>query len=472
MSGPTKLDKIPTSRLAAPPAGIFRSLAWIGPMLLLLGTAIGSGELLVEPATAARYGGSLFWAILFILVTKALWNEAIGRVSIVTGQSFLESCSGGGPVVSWVPWAWYAVNALKDFCLRGGIIGIAGIICYDAFGPLPLLHQIEDLPARYHIVAWTLVNYVIVWCLLLAGGYRLAEAVNTALSLLFTTCLVACAVAVLPRATEELVGGLVPQLPTENEQWLMLMALAGIVMSGSTTVFYSAWAEERQMGLFGFVRRTGHRLTRDEIEPRSSEEEKHMFGWLRVNTLNVTICYSLGALICMSTFILGIAVLRPAGVTLKGAELAPELSMMMTQVAGPWAKNVFYVGAYAAVISTTIGILDGGSRMYVQPLGRVFPTLRERLATATGHRIIMTLMVICCSFVYAIVPDALKLVLWMGAVDAPLVGVLIAAYAYLVRCYLPRAYRRGLIWTLAMVPVGGLYFALGVLYLVLLLKGL
>ncbi|MBC8869044.1 MAG: Nramp family divalent metal transporter [Planctomycetes bacterium] len=472
MSGPSNLHETPTSRLAAPPQGVFRSLTWIGPMLLLLGTAIGSGELLVEPATAARYGGSLFWAILFIIVTKALWNEAIGRVSIVTGQSFLESCSGGGPVVSWVPWAWYAVNVLKDFFLRGGIIGIGGIICYDAFGPLPLLHQIEDFPARYHIVTWTLVNYVIVWCLLLAGGYRLAETVNTVLSLLFTACLVTCAVAVLPRATEELVSGLVPQLPTENEQWLMLMALAGIVMSGSTTVFYSAWAEERQMGLFGHVRRTGHRLTRDEIEPKSSEEEKHMFGWLRVNTLNVTICYVLGALICMSTFILGIAVLRPAGVTLKGAELAPELSMMMTQVAGPWAKNVFYVGAYAAVISTTIGILDGGSRMYVQPLGRVFPTLRKRLATATGRRIIMTLMVIGCASVYALVPDALKLVLWMGAVDAPLVGVLIAAYAYLVRCYLPQAYRRGLIWTLAMVPVGGLYFALGVFYLVLLLKAL
>jgi hypothetical protein len=169
---------------------------------------------------------------------------------------------------------------------------------------------------------------------------------------------------------------------------------------------------------------------------------------------------------------LGIAVLRPAGVTLKGAELAPELSLMMTQVAGPWAKSVFYVGTYAAVISTTVGILDGGSRMYVQPLGRVLPRLHERLSPAACRRIIMTLMVIGCLSVYALVPDALKLVLWMGAVDAPLVGILIAAYAYLVRWYLPRAYRHGLAWTLAMFAVGSLYFALGVCYLVLLLKAL
>jgi hypothetical protein len=218
------------------------------------------------------------------------------------------------------------------------------------------------------------------------------------------------------------------------------------------------------MGLFGFVRRTGRRLTQGEIEPESAEEMQFMLGWLRVNTLNVTVGYALGALVCVSTFVLGVAVLGPAGVTLSGAKLAPELSLMMTRVAGPWAKPVFYVGTYAAVISTAIGILDGAPRMYMQPLERVFPRLLERLSPAACRRIIMTLMVIGCWSIYVLVPDALKLVIWMGAVDAPLVGILIAAYAYLARFYLPRAYRRGLAWTLAMFLVGGLYFALGAFY--------
>jgi hypothetical protein len=244
----------------------------------------------------------------------------------------------------------------------------------------------------------------------------------------------------------------------------MLMTLAGIVMSGSTTVFYSAWAEERQMGLFGFVRRTGRRLTRREIEPESAEEERYMFGWLRVNTLNVAICYALGALICLSTFILGVAVLGPEDVKLSKAKLVSELSLMMTGVVGPWAKPVFYAGTYAAVMSTAIGILDGGSRMYAQPLRRVFPRFLGRRSPAVLPRIVMTLMVIGCWSVYVLVPDALKLVIWMGAVDAPLIGILMAAYAYLVRFHLPRAYRRGSVWALAMLLAGGLYFALGICY--------
>ncbi len=466
MSEPTDCNSTSTLRLAAPPVGIIRSLAWIGPMLLLLGTAIGSGELLAEPAAGARYGGSLFWAILFIIFSKALWNEAIGRVGIVTGQNFLECCSSGGRIVSWVPWAWYAVNVLKDFFLRGGITAIAGLICYDVFGPLPLLDRHGYSAEEHQIVAWTLVNYALVWGLLMVGGYRLAETLNTVLSLLFTVCLVACALAVLPRATSELAGGLIPRMPTESGEWLMLMTLLGIVMSGSTTVFYSAWAEERQMGLFGFTRRSGRRLARGESQPESAEEMQRMFGWLRVNTLNVAVCYVLGTLICVSTFVLGVAVLRPAGVTLSGAKLAPELSMMVTRVAGGWAKPVFYVGAYAALISTAIGILDGGSRMYIQPLRRALPTLLERLPPAAGPRIIMTLMVVGCWSVYVMVPDALKLVVWMGAIDGPLIGVLIAAYAYLARFYLPQAYRRGLAWSVAMFLMGGVYFAIGVCYVV------
>jgi Mn2+/Fe2+ NRAMP family transporter len=435
-------------------------------MLLLLGTAIGSGELVAEPAAGARHGASLLWAIIFIIVTKAFWNEAIGRVSIVTGQSFLESCSSAGILVKWVPWFWYAVNILKDFFLRGGIAAIAGQICYDVFGPLPLPSG-DAAPAEVasmQAVAWTLLNYGIIWGLLTLGGYRLAETVNTILSVLFAVCLVACAAVVLPGATHRLSEGLKPSLPSSGEEWLMLMTLSGIVMSGSTTVFYSVWAEERRMGMFHLTTHSGRRLTRDEIEPASSEEIQQMRGWLGVNRLNVTITYVLGALICLSTFILGVAVLGPAGVDLTGPKLARELSLMMTQVAGAWARPVFYLGAYAAVISTAIGILDGGSRMYVQPLRRMTPRLFEIISARLCQRIIMSLMVAGCWTVYLLIPDALKLVAWMGAVDAPLVGVLIMTYAYMATRYLPKPYRPGLPWAISMVLIGSLYFAAGTYY--------
>ena len=90
----------------------------------------------------------------------------------------------------------------------------------------------------------------------------------------------------------------------------------------------------------------------------------------------------------------------------------------------------------------------------IQAKDRAKPVRRER-----GNHYIR--MVAACWTIYALWPDALKLVIWMGAVDGPLVGVLFLSYAYLGRRYLPPAYRSGVFWTCAMVLSGALYLALG-----------
>ncbi len=460
------------SRVKAVSFTRLRALLWIGPLLMVLGTAVGSGEILQEPSAGAKYGSALLWVIVLIVVTKAIWNEAVGRVSIVTGQSFLEVCSSAGRAVAWVPWAWFALNLVRDFFLRGGITAIGGIICYDVFGPLPIpsrwLASAGDIEAQDAVqcVAWTFLNYAGIWMLLVVGGYRLAERLTLVFCTLFSLCLISCAAVVLPGVIGELAGGLVPSLPSRPGELLMVVSLAGIVMAGSATIYCTGWVEERGMGLFDHVRRSGRRISREEIEPRSDEEVRRMNLWLRINRINVTLIYSLGAAICLSTFVLGVAVLGPAGVTLKGPALARELSLMMTDVVGPWAKGVFYLGAWAAVVSTAVGILDGSSRMFTQPIRQLAPAQFARLSVGTWQKILMTLMIAGSGFVYLLVPDAVMLVTWMGAIDAPLVGILILAYAYLCRWYLPAAYRRGPIWTLGMAAIGVVYLGVGIWFFI------
>ncbi|NOX55451.1 MAG: divalent metal cation transporter, partial [Planctomycetes bacterium] len=307
-------------------------------------------------------------------------------------------------------------------------------------------------------------NLLVIWGLLLCGGYRLAETINTVLCLVLAVCLMACAATVLPNVTGELLRGLVPRRPAGSDEWLMLVALVGIVMSGSATICYTAWVEERSMGLFGYARQQKRRLTRRDLPPRSDEETRRMLGWLRVNRINIALSYGLGALICCSTFILGVAVLGPAGVTLKGAGLARELSLMMTEIMGPWTRPVFYMGTWAAVISTLVAVLDGSPRMLVQPIRQHRPSLYAKLSEANWHRLLMTLMGLGSFAVYVLKPDALTLVLWLGAVDAPLVGILFLAYVYLSRRYIPPAYRSGWPWAFAMTAVGIIYLAIGVYY--------
>ncbi len=463
------MKKPDAPRVLAVPDENFRALAWMGPMLMLLGEAIGSGEILTEPVAGARYGGALLWVILFTVVTKAFWNEAIGRVALATGQNFLEACSGMGPPTSWVPWLWLVVNASKDFLLRGGIVAIGGLICYDVFGDLPGWMVPGSAPLgtaaneAAQSVTWTFLNFALVWVILVGGGYRLAESFNTVFCLLFTVALVACAVFIFPETTGELASGLIPRMATSPDQLLVMMSLAGIVMAGSGTIKYSAWAEERGMGLFAHARETG-RLTRNQFQPVSEEEVKRMRGWLRVSRINIALSYGLGMLICLATFVLGVGILRPAGVQLAGAGLARELSLMMTQVLGPWARSLFYLGAWAAIMSTAISIFDGSSRIFIQPMRAKLPGLFARLAANHWQKIVMSLMMTGSWIVFAFIPKPVTLVLVMGAIDAPLIGVLMITYAFLGRRYLPQAYRSGVFWCVSMVLIGLLYLALGVSY--------
>ena len=66
--------------------------------------------------------------------------------------------------------------------------------------------------------------------------------------------------------------------------------------------------------------------------------------------------------------------------------------------------------------------------------------------------------------VYRFIPEPTTLVIWLGAIDAPLVGVLIMAYAYLCRNYIPQVYRAIAFWTVAMFLIDLLYVGFGILY--------
>jgi len=78
----------------------------------------------------------------------------------------------------------------------------------------------------------------------------------------------------------------------------------------------------------------------------------------------------------------------------------------------------------------------------------------------------MTVMSVGSLAVYVLIGDILVLVLWLGAVDAPLVGILIFAYGYLARRYIPRCYRSSMVWGVPMLLVVIVYIAIGLCYAV------
>jgi hypothetical protein len=70
---------------------------------------------------------------------------------------------------------------------------------------------------------------------------------------------------------------------------------------------------------------------------------------------------------------LGVAVLRPAGLVPRGAEVAVTIARLYTAVLGEWALYPFLVAAFFGMVSTTYGVMDGFPRAFARTVSRLRP---------------------------------------------------------------------------------------------------
>ena len=96
MSDPTSFDPyaLPESEIQEPPVSLWSALKKIGPGIILAGTIVGSGELLLTTSLGAQHGFMLLWLILFSCVIKVFVQTELGRYAISSGKPTPNSTEG------------------------------------------------------------------------------------------------------------------------------------------------------------------------------------------------------------------------------------------------------------------------------------------------------------------------------------------------------------------------------------------
>src|SRR5688500_16164765 len=64
-----------------------------GPSAVLVGLAIGAGELVIWPRITAQYGATMVWAAALGVLIQLLINIEIGRWAICTGETMYTGFS-------------------------------------------------------------------------------------------------------------------------------------------------------------------------------------------------------------------------------------------------------------------------------------------------------------------------------------------------------------------------------------------
>lgn len=126
---------LPASAVQEPPVSLWAALRKIGPGIILAGTIVGSGELLLTTSFGAKHGFVFLWLILYSCVIKVFVQTELGRYAISSGKPTLGAINElAGPRLgaNWILWCWL-IMMLATVMQLGAMTGTVGQCMHLAF---------------------------------------------------------------------------------------------------------------------------------------------------------------------------------------------------------------------------------------------------------------------------------------------------------------------------------------------------
>lgn len=353
---------LPREAIQDPPVSLASALKQIGPGIILAGTIVGSGELLLTTSLGAKQGFIFLWLILFSCVIKVFLQIELGRYAISSAKPTLGAINElGGPRFGahWILW-WWLLMMISTYFQLGAMTGTVGQSMHLAFpsvsaqlakaldGVSPMLSG--AITARPEF-PWAILTCLVAVGLLWHGSYRRIESITTALVVGITllTVVAACALPATPFPIpwSEVVEGFKFHVPADGIA--VAFGVFGITGVGAAELFYYPyWCLEK-----GYARYAGLREPDEAWTSRAR-------GWIRVMNLDAWVSMIVFTIATTAFYFMGATVLHPQGLHPEGKDMILTLSRMFVDTFGPWTQIVFLVGA-AAVLFKTLYLSSAGN---------------------------------------------------------------------------------------------------------------
>jgi Mn2+/Fe2+ NRAMP family transporter len=382
MSTGTKASEDPYAltdeAIQAPPTSLWKALFKIGPGIVLAGSIVGSGELILTTSLGADWGFIFLWLVLFSCVIKVFVQIELGRYAISSGEptlTALDRLPGLRLGTHWLVWWWFIMLLITVFQL-GAMVGLVGQALNMAFPDVSpavanglgtvsstLANAVRDRPEHPWAIATALTAIV----LLLSGGYKRIETITTTL-VAGVTLVTVISVGMLaftdyPVRLTDIADGFSAKVFTlqASDRALALaaaFATFGITGVGASELYsYPYWCLEK-----GYGRSTGPRSN----DPAWAERAK---GWLRVMILDAWVSMVVFTVATVAFYILGATILHRRDLHPKGPAMIIQLAEMYVPVFGAWTKVFFMIAAWAVLFKTLYVASAGHARLSTDFLG-------------------------------------------------------------------------------------------------------
>lgn len=440
----------------------------LGVGIVMMGLAIGTGELILWPHLITKHGLGILWLAMLGISFQYFINQEVARHTLATGESFFTASSR---VFKWSAMFWLASAVL--LYIWPGWAGAIGTTLTELFGM-----------GNYLIWAWIALGLILLLTFSGKVAYVILERSLKITVPAFFLMLVIISFFNLDWPTIKLgLAGLMNfgNVPATVDINVLLGAVVFAGAGGMLNLCVSLWYRDKQVGMAKYIGRITNPITgKTEAVPTTgftfdmtAENKKKWRGWMRYVKIDQGIIFWLLGFITL--FLLGLnayAVLTPRGLVPEGLQVAVVQAHIFGEKLGPWGYKLFLVMASLMLFSVMWTVIDALTRIVSDIIytnsraGRLkkyfFP-----LSKLSLNHLYYILIVAVVAIGAALSP--LKQPLTLLTISAVLGGATMAIYTpfliYLNNFCLPKALRPS--WftniVMGMISIFFLYFSIAII---------
>ncbi len=391
-SPPAAVNKRPESSHMSPvadmkPARMPPFPGWwaaLGPGIIWMALAQGSGELIWWPYLVAKYGlGFLFLLIPACFLQYPL-NFQIGHYTAMTGESIWQGFIRLNRKFAIALWGlmWISFLWFGAFASAGGTA----------------LSAMTDFPSgwsmRSQALFWGYLSIAVFFIALRfsRGIYQLIERLMFSVAAItLLGLLVACTHPDVRRHLPDFSSALFwPQWPTgrvwqAEDATKLLTAVTFAGLGGFWTLFYSYWLREKGVGMAA-----RHIVKPDHLEgwtmPKSEDPGAPLKQWRRFLWVDSGIGVVGNLLTTLMTCLLAYALLFPEGMLPEKYQIAVVQAKFFEVQWGHWGRMLFLFVSAAFLADTWLTTIDAVCRINTDMVRQLFPSSRGKDTRYWYHR--------------------------------------------------------------------------------------
>jgi len=413
-----------------------------GPSMLWALIGIGGSHIVLAPTLGGTFGLVAIWMFGLIYLAKyGGWELGI-RYNYGAGGNPIEAYDQLPGPKNWALWVTFLIFTIA----YTGLVAAVGTSTAAFFSAITGL----SLQISFIVLVGLAAAFVLV------SGYNIIEKVLVVFTVSLGVLIVIGVIVGPPSG--DIIANTLFAFPegrgiTSPIFIGLLASAAGFAPTGfSTSILIGSWSMAKNQG--------ASQLRERDLDPEDPEYHDYIAEWIRTGKRDFHIGYLFSFVLIVAMVILASNILFPDPPT--DANLALAIGNILESTFGPWAFWAMVIGAFAALYSTVITLIDGSSRAASQilPMALEDDEAVDQELFRKGMIGAQALVAITIIAILGVSP--VSFIVWIAATLAVVEVFFYPANWYVVENNLPEPFRPSRTWhvyyvvTIALVVLFGI----------------